>query len=365
MATALAITDTHIGLNFPDDRIEQALWSFLDIVEEVKPNVIFHLGDVFNVKKPDGRQVEFASQWFLRMADMCDGIFVLAGGHDQDAHADITAIDYLDDISPKIEVFNELKVIESICMLPYTRKLTKSHQVAMEEASTILMHQGIDEAPLDHGKRKYGGMKDAVPLEWVENSALTVCGHIHTPWQNSQGNVVVLGSPFQTLYRHPLCERYCGYWSLDNPSDFTAIPLENTFYLNRLTIDIEEGEDIEKGLIAKLPPLEENTYYYVLISLEGAHKPAQIKKAKKVVARIYGDALDEIQVVSVLPKGVRTTYDQLRTVSKQAVNKTPEELLNMWMDLKGATYYKAHPQLKNAIIQEFQDIKAMTDAHIK
>lgn len=365
MTTALAITDTHIGLNFPDDRIERTLWNFLNTVEDIQPDVIFHLGDVFNVKKPDGRQIEFATQWFLELANRCEGVFVIAGGHDQDAHADITAIDFLDDLSPKIEIFNEMKTIDSLCLLPYTRRLSQEHRAAMEAATTVLMHQGITEAPLDHGKRKYGGMRDAVPIEWVQHTALTLCGHIHSPWQNAEGNVIVLGSPYQTLYRHPLCARYCGVWSLEDPSDFVPVQLDSTFYLNRTTVEVGEKEDLEKALISKLPPLAENTYYYVLVSLEGTHKPAQLKKAKQVIASVYGDALDDVQVVTVLPKGVRTAYDHLRTVSKQAVDKSPEELLQLWMGLKGAAYYQAHPKLKSDIIKEFQDIRAIAEAHIK
>lgn len=362
--TAMVITDTHIGLNFPDDRIEQALWNFIDIVEDAKPELLFHLGDVFNIKKPDGKRVEFATQWFSALAGFCGGIVVLAGGHDQDAHMDITAIDFLDDISPKIEVFNEMKIFDSMCLLPYTRRLTAEHQNAMREASVVLMHQGLVEAPLDHGKRLYGTMKDAVPSAWVEHTDLTICGHIHTPWQNERGNIVLLGSPYQTLYRHPMCDRYCGMWDMENPAEFTPLVLDNTFYLNRVTVEVKEKEDLEKALVSKLPPLAINTYYYVLVAIEGVHKPATIKKAKEIVKHVYGERLDEVQIAMVLPKNTRTTYEKLRVISNQAAHKDPVEMLELWVGMKGEAYFKAHPDLKDGMIKEFQDIRTAVDVKL-
>ena len=364
MTTALVLTDTHIGKEFKDDRIPQALMAFADVVEEVKPDVLFHVGDVFNVKKPSGQHIEFATQWFRRLASHTGAIFVIAGGHDQDAHSNETAIDFIDDLEQNIEVFTEIHSFDGLCLLPYTRRLTTDHQRELQAAEIILMHQGIVETPLDHGKRLYGKMPDAVPLSWVEHSRLTICGHIHTPWLNDTGNIVVLGSPYPTHPRHPDCERNIGLFTLEDPSDFALLDFPGTFRLQRYVIEIKEKENVKDALLKRLPSPEANTYYYFIIAIEGTQKAAIIKDTKTIVETVYGEQLDDVQVTLVLPKNVRTNYEKLRVTANKAAGKTPVEMLDIWMQLKADAYYQANPKLKEQMLQEFSNILITTDQNL-
>lgn len=360
--TTLVITDTHIGKEFKDDRIPNTLNVFADMVEDIKPDVLIHLGDVFNVKKPGGQHIEFATQWFRRLSESAGTIFVIAGGHDQDAHSETTAIDFLDDLARNIEIFTEMHSIEGICFLPYTRRLQKADRLAMENAEIILMHQGIVESPLDHGKRLYGKMGDAVPLAWVEHSQLTLCGHIHTPWSNPQNNVIILGSPYPTHFRHPDCQRSAGLFSLEDPSDFTLVDFPGTFKLQRQVIEVREKENLQAALMKKLVSPEPDVYYYVVVAIEGNHKPAVIKEARTIVESVYGEQVDDIQVSLVLPKNIRTNYEKLRVTANKAMGKSPVEMLDIWTQLKADAYYKSNPTLKERMLQEFDSIIATVEA---
>lgn len=349
----VAITDLHLELAFRTPRIENTLRSFAEEMEEVRPDLLLVLGDIFNVKKPSGSTVEFATQFFSSLSKSCTDIILITGGHDQDAHKDITACDFLDDMVENIELVREPRLVSDIMFLPYQRRLQPETLEQLLSANMAFMHQGISEAPLDHGARLYGNKLDAVPLQYLTHMQLVICGHIHTPWQYE--NIYVLGSPYQTRMNHPIVDRSYALFTLENPSDLALMPFPNTFYLYKETVELEEKASIE-SLTSVLPILEDNVFYHITVALSGPKKTNRKEGVKQLVRSIYGPQLDDVQIVYVLPKKARTVLGSVKLAAKATVGKSPEEMLHVWMDTKNPAYFNGVPGLRDGMALEFRDI---------
>jgi len=355
MYNIVAITDTHIGKAWKTPRIEGVLNAFAEEMEEVRPNVIAHMGDVFHNKRPSASAVEFATQWLLRLANTCDTLVLLPGGHDQDIPNNMTAIDFADDLAPNIAIIYEPTDIDGLFMMPYQRRLTDEHLDMIARSEVCLLHQGVCEIPLDHGQRIYGNVADAVPIDTFKNVKLAGIGHMHTTWAHR--NIVVLGAPYQTQYNHPIIERCYLMFDLEKPADYVLVELPTTFYLQKIALNIAEGTEQSK-LMKMLPQCDPNTYVDITIGVEGAINRSIVEGYRLACDRIYGDWIDSVTVISVLSSAERVMQrDILRAVTiADKDRKTPADWLDIWMAKQSNAYYESHPELKLCMHEELHSI---------
>jgi exonuclease SbcD len=80
MMKAFHIADTHIKLGARWDECRRVLEHFAGRVEDEKPDVIIHAGDVFDARSTP-KEMEYAEQWFQRLADTSP-VVVVGGNHD-------------------------------------------------------------------------------------------------------------------------------------------------------------------------------------------------------------------------------------------------------------------------------------------
>ena len=359
MTTIAVITDTHIGKQWKNARIETTLMAFADEMETVKPDMIIHAGDVFNVKRPTSDSIEFATKWFMRLANSCDHLILIPGGHDQDIPRNTTAIDFADDLTSNIVVIYEPVEWSGLFMMPYQRRLTDEHIAMIANSNIAILHQGIDSVPLDNGKRMYGNVADAVPYNTFDNVKLAVIGHMHTPWTNGS-NICVLGSPYQTSYSHAITDRNYMLFDLENPSQVVLHSIPSTYFLKKLTLSV--NNDITSNrLIKMLPSQIPQTYMDITIGVEGALTHSIVQNIKHTVISVYGDWIDNIDVVSVLTTAERVLKQEiLATLAVNKGNQTPSDWLDIWMEKRGEAYFKSKPAMKELMHSELREIISLT-----
>lgn len=358
MAVAVAWTDTHLGTTSLDDRIMWMLDGFLDqLLEDINPDVAICLGDVFNSKKPTAAVIEYATLWFRKLSDHVEHILLIPGNHDIDATTGTTAIDYLDDIAPNIQIFYEPTTFMDMLFVPYYRHLDKDLRKTIQSYPQVFLHQGISEAPL-YGTRLYGERPDSVTAEELSAKDLALCGHIHSPLYWADSNVYLLGAPYQTRYVDPMLLRGFGCWTLEDPNDFQIIQYNQNFYLHKLVLNVEGGSKLMDNLLKAMPTPAENTYYQVNLNIEGAVKAKQAEEARRCVQETFDGVLDGMSVVFILPKEKRSFFNALKTASMMKADQAPQEMLSAYMEGTSSAYYKSNPQLRESIIGEFSDIAA-------
>lgn len=358
MAVAVAWTDTHLGTNSLDERMVWMLDGFLDqLLEDIQPDVAICLGDVFNSKKPSSLVIEYATLWYKKLAENVEHVLMIPGNHDIDATTQSTAIDYLDDIASNIRIFYEPTSYMDMLFVPYCRYLDPDTRKKITQYPQVFLHQGISTAPL-YGTRLYGMRPDAVTPDELASKDLALCGHIHTPMYWEASNVYLLGAPYQIRYVDPMLTRGFGCWTLENPRDFQIIPFHRNFYLSKLSVTIEGGDEVLKNLIQALPSPAENTYYQVQVSVEGAIKQQQANKCRSCIQKLYSGVLDGMSVISVLPPEKRSFFQALKAASMMKADQAPQEMLAAYMDGTSSAYYQSNPKLKDQIIGEFNDIAA-------
>lgn len=356
MAVAVAWTDTHLGTNSLDERMIWMLDGFLDqMLNDIHPDVAICLGDIFNSKKPTSLVIEYATLWFKKLSDNVEHVLLIPGNHDIDATTGSTSIDYLDDIASNIHIFYEPIDFMDMLFVPYYRYLDPDTRKKIASHPQVFLHQGISSATL-YGSRLYGNRPDAVTPEELCNKDLALCGHIHTPMYWDQSNVYLLGAPYQTRYVDPMLERGFGCWTLEDPSDFQVIPFHRNFYLNKLNVVIEGGQNVMDNLLKALPSPAENTYYQVQLSVEGAIKHKQAEECRKCIQETYAGVLDGMSIVSVLPPEKRSFFQALKTASMLRADQAPQEMLSAYMEGTSSAYYKSNPVLREMILGEFGDI---------
>jgi DNA repair exonuclease SbcCD nuclease subunit len=346
---------------WPTPRAEATLDAFAAEMEGVRPDYIIHAGDVFNLKRPQSDAVEYATKWLTRLAAACKELILIPGGHDQDVPAGTTAVDFADDLAPNITVIYEPINWWGLFMMPYQRKLTPE-QVDMIAASQIcVIHQGIDKVPLDNGKRLYGNVSDAVPYSAFANVKLAVVGHMHTPWADGK-NVCVLGSPYQTLYSHAICDRHYLMFDLENPASARLCDFPGVFFLKKLVLTVP-AEVTRKELSKMLPAWEGNTYVDVTIGVEGPLSQPVANDIRQAVKSVYGDWADVVTVVSVLSTAERILKQEILDIMsiQDPASKTPSDWLEIWMERKGGAYFDANPELTKYMHQELEDILKNVD----
>lgn len=366
MTKVAIITDTHIGLGIREDLMYKTLNSYVEDMRELKPDLIIHLGDVFHNKRPQSNAIEFATTFFTELSLAAKSLIVLAGGHDMDGRNDMTAIDFLDDLSSNITVITEPTSLDSVLFLPYTRYIDKEVLDLISQHSLVFMHQGIVEAPLDTQGRIYGRLGDAVPLSALSQADLVVCGHIHTPW--ATGKVLVPGSPYPTRRGANVDKRYYPVFTLEDVSDMELIEFRDTFWLKKLKVEyvFKNTRVVSKDIMKLMPAIEANTYYSIELSVEGTLTKAVYDEIKNSIQMLYKDALDDLSIISVLPRDQRDTMQHIKhSLVKYQDNLTPVSLMEVWLnDTKRKAFFEANPALRDSILSEINDITSKVDAGI-
>lgn len=352
----VAFTDLHLGVTAFNSRIKTMLASFADqIVNEVQPDSIICLGDVFHTKKPSSDVIEFATQFFKKLADNTDNITILPGNHDRDAFNDTTATDFLDDITNNIEVLHEPAEVMDYLFMPYMRVLTPEMRKKIEVHPQIFLHQGYAEAIM-YGTTKYGNKIDAVTKKELAGKKLAVFGHMHSPYYDPKYNLYILGAPYQLRYTDPLVQRGFACWDIEKPESFKIIPYKKNFYLQSITETLPADKKSVDKLIEMLPSPAPNYYYQVNLSLEGKHQPALEAQIREAIKDIYRGVLDSTSIVAVVPRKDRKFYTELKLASTLKELKAPTEMLAVYMDQTQGNFYKANPDLRKAILGEFSSI---------
>lgn len=352
----VAFTDIHLGVTAFHDRIKTMLTSFADqIINEVKPDSIICLGDVFHTKKPSSEVIEFATQFFKKLADNTGNVMILPGNHDRDAFNNTTATDFLDDITTNIEVIHEPVETMDYLFMPYMRVLTPELRQKIAVHPQVFLHQGYSEAIM-YGSTKYGNKTDAVSKAELKNKRLAVFGHIHNPYYNPKQGIYVLGAPYQLRYTDPLLQRGFACWDIENPSSFKIIPYKRNFYLQAITETLPVSKSTVDDLIRMLPSPAPNYYYQVNLSLEGKHQPSLEAEIRALLNDIYKGVLDSTSIIAVVPKKDRKFYTELKLASTLKELKAPTEMLSVYMDQTQGNFYKANQQLRTAILSEFSSI---------
>jgi DNA repair protein SbcD/Mre11 len=78
-------SDWHVGVELgPIDRrpdLEKALEGLIQLVAEVKPDLVLHTGDLFDRSLPAGNDTRFAADALCRLAAVAP-VLVICGNHD-------------------------------------------------------------------------------------------------------------------------------------------------------------------------------------------------------------------------------------------------------------------------------------------
>lgn len=353
---AVAFTDLHLGVSAFNSRMQNMLSHFLgQLLNEVKPDVVICLGDVFHTKKPAADTVEFATQFFKKIADNVENVMILPGNHDTDAMNNTTATDFLDDITTNIEVLHEPVETMDFLFMPYYRVLTPELRKMIRIHPQVFLHQGYSEAII-YGSTKYGVKPDSVTDSELENKDLAVFGHIHAPSYNPKKNLYVLGSPYQIRYADSLQERGFACWDMENPKSFKIVPYKKNYYLQTINIAVQASQSILEDVIKALPSPARDYYYQINLSIEGKLHPATSEKIRAYLNDAFKGVLDSVSIVSVVPQKDRKFYTGLKLASSMHELKAPSEMLSLYIDQTQETFYKTKPQMKKAIIDEFTDI---------
>lgn len=353
---AVAFTDLHLGVSAFNNRMQNMLSHFLgQLLNDIKPDVVICLGDVFHTKKPAADVVEFATQFFKRIADNVDNVMILPGNHDEDAMNNTTATDFLDDITTNIEVLHEPVETMDFLFMPYFRVLTPNLRRIIKTHPQVFLHQGYSEAII-YGSTKYGIKPDSVTPEELAGKDLAVLGHIHVPSYSPKNNIYVLGSPYQIRYADSLQERGFACWDMENPKSFKIIPYKKNYYLQAINLTLPASKSVVDDLIKALPSPAPDYYYQVNLSVEGKLQSAVEEKIRACLNDIFKGVLDSVSVVAVVPQKDRKFYTDLKLASVMHDMKAPAEMLSLYMDRTQEAYYRANPQMKKAILDEFADI---------
>lgn len=359
MTNCVFLTDTHVDRPWPDNRQETALTAFAEEMESVRPDILFHGGDVFNKKSPTSSGTEFMTQWLTKLSKCCQQIILLPGGHDQDAPRGTTAIDFVDDLAPNITIIYEPVDLDGMVMMPYQRRLTPENLAMIANAEIAILHQGVDSAPRDNGT-KYGNIPDAVPLACFQNTRLALIGHIHTPWTNGT-NVHLVGSPYQTRWDHQAVQRNYVMFDLEDPTTVNYMPFPGTFYLQDVTLSIHPEITMEE-FISILPGWRDSTYVRVKIGVEGVISNATRRLIEQAVKTTYGGWLDDLHVLSVLSSAERTVQnDIVLAMHGKAEMKAPGEWLDFWMDRRGGAYFRSHKAVVDQMHIELEEIVGLSE----
>lgn len=353
---AVAITDLHLGTSAFNSRINWMLSQFTEqILNDIHPDVLICLGDVFHTKKPASDTVEFAVQFFKKLADNIDQILIIPGNHDKDDYNHITATDFLDDIASNIEVLHEPVETMDYLFLPYQRILTPEMHKKIQAYPQVFLHQGYSEA-FKYGATKYGKTPDAVTAEELEGKQLALIGHIHTPYIKKEQNLYILGSPYQLRYSDPMLERCFACWDMEDPTTLKLIPYKHNFYLQAINHAVPVTAHTVDDVIKLLPSPAKNFYYQVNISLEGSQKPNLEADVRRVITETYQNVLDSVSIMFVVPQKDRKFYSELRIAASLKKSKAPAEMLSIYMDRTKGSFYKANPNVRAAVLEEFKDI---------
>ena len=357
---AAAITDLHLGTSAFNSRTAWMLNHFVDqVLEDIHPEVLICLGDVFHTKKPASDVVEFATQFFKRLADNIDQVLIIPGNHDKDDYSHTTATDFLDDITTNIEVLYEPTETMDYLFLPYQRILTPDIRQRIRNCPQVFLHQGYSEA-LKYGNVKYGRIPDAVTMEEMEGKELALIGHVHTPYIDKAKNLYILGAPYQLRYSDPMLERCFAVWDMEDPTTFKLVPYKHNFYLQSINASLPVTDHMVDDVIKMLPSPAKNFYYQVNLSLEGSQKAGLETDVRRVISETYRDVLDSVSVLFVVPQKDRRFYSELRVAASLKESHAPAEMLAIYMDRAKGNFYKANPVMRETILKEFEDIMQAT-----
>lgn len=356
---AIVSTDWHLGYPITDDRIIKTLNSFVDQIEERKPDLFIHCGDVVHSKKPSGDIIEYITQIFTRISAICP-IVIIKGNHDEDRAKGFTALDFLDDMGGNITYVRDRPLTDGVVgFFPYERVLSPQTVAEAQNCQLVFLHQGVDIASMTKD-RFYGERKDAFKAEDLQGIPLVVTGHIHYPTliqeEDYRLNVAIIGSPYQLNYADPILTRNFIEVDLDNYT-YTPIAYRDSFILQQVTIEIDDYDS--ELAVQKLPAFHDNTYYKIHIAVT---QPFNQKKANKVrtqIEKIFGKNIDELYVISVLANDTKNTLSSIRRTLQrsQMEGKTdPVDMVIAYLKSKGGAFFQAQPELLVSIENEMMQI---------
>ena len=219
---AFHIADTHIKLGARWDECRRVLNHFARRVEEENPDIVLHAGDVFDARSVP-KEMEFAEEWFQRMANVCS-VVIVGGNHDD--YTELVGFRRLESkheirvaIAPQDMVIAGLHLIcipwptLSVVMMNQ-HVLSDANQSAMDHLRSVFAHFGkraplaMPRMALIHAMVSGSKTTAGQPLRncdfslGLEDLAFLNCdaiamGHIHNE-QQWKGNVRYCGSPFHT-----------------------------------------------------------------------------------------------------------------------------------------------------------------------
>lgn len=356
---AIVSTDWHLGYPIPDDRITRAIDSFAEQIEERKPDLFIHCGDVVHSKKPSGDIIEYITQVFTRISAVCP-VVIIKGNHDEDRAKGFTALDFLDDMGENITFVRDKPFTDGVVgFFPYERVLSSQTIAEIQNCQLAFLHQGVDIASMTKD-RFYGERKDALKAEDLQGIPLVVTGHIHYPTLIQEAdyslNVAIIGSPYQLNYADPNLTRHFIEVDLEDYT-YTPIPYRHSFKMQQVMIEIDDY-DAELA-VQKLPALHEDTYYKIHIAVTQPFNQKNANKVRTYVENIFGKNIDELYVVSVLANDTKTTLSSIRRTLQrnQMEGKTdPTDMVIAYLKSKGGAFFQAQPEFLVAIEAEMAQI---------
>jgi hypothetical protein len=210
MSKILLISDTHLGLGFPNSsekwfKIHQEYFQdfFLPLIKKelTENDIIVHLGDLF-----DNRSVvqinilNFAQNVLEKMAKICP-VHIIIGNHDlyNKATNDVNTVKLYKYI-PNISVYEEPQKIEfngkSILMLPWVEKKKSQIEILKKYSGTdyLFCHSDLNGAKM-HLSSVAHKNSDKIDIEEFSGYRNVYSGHLHIV-QNTK-NFTYVGNPFE------------------------------------------------------------------------------------------------------------------------------------------------------------------------
>jgi exonuclease SbcD len=237
---AFHIADTHIKLGTRWDECRRVLNHFSQRVEEEKPDIVLHAGDVFDARSAP-KEMEFAEEWFQRMANVCP-VVIVGGNHDD--YTELVGFRRLDSkheirvaIAPQDMYIAGLHLIcipwPTLSMVMMNQHvLSDAHGDAMDHLRTIFQlfgknpSSGLPRMALIHAMVSGSKTTAGQPLRncdfslGLEDLAFLNCdaiamGHIHNEQQWKSGVIRYSGSPFHTDWGD-FAEKSFSIWEYDH-----------------------------------------------------------------------------------------------------------------------------------------------------
>jgi DNA repair exonuclease SbcCD nuclease subunit len=312
--SAIFVSDLHANLRLPHARLSEGnttsdrLSDVLGILDQVRTVAekrsvahVFILGDLFDVKHPDGPTLVGVARALGQMVKDDLNVWILPGNHDAvDRDGRLYTLQFLGELQiPGITVLHhdvydgiiDGVTFHSLPWLPEERATKRLRNMTLQDGrNVVLFHQEVAGAIGDSGWKSPSGL-DA---DLFERFDMALTGHYHRAQRHAAYQY--LGSPIQLRFCDIEAPIGRGFWLVDFAAKKLKTELISTAYplFGEDHLRLEHGDDVRK-----LVDIEESAsgLAYLKLAIEG---PAQAIDDNRAVLQKWKESADELGLRSLV-----------------------------------------------------------------